>query len=141
MIDHKTVDEIMSRADIVEVISDFVTLRKAGSSYKGLCPFHNEKTPSFVVTPSKGIFHCFGCGKGGTVVTFLMEHEQMTYPEALRWLAHKYNIDIQETELTPEEIKARGERESLFIVNEWANHFFQQELHDTQEGQIGRAHV
>ena len=80
MIDHKTVDEIMSRADIVEVISDFVTLRKAGSSYKGLCPFHNEKTPSFVVTPSKGIFHCFGCGKGGTVVTFLMEHEQMTYP-------------------------------------------------------------
>lgn len=141
MIDHKTVDEIMSRADIVEVISDFVTLRKAGSSYKGLCPFHNEKTPSFVVTPSKGIFHCFGCGKGGTVVTFLMEHEQMTYPEALRWLAHKYNIDIQETELTPEEIKARGERESLFIVNEWANHFFQQELHDTQEGQsIGLAY-
>ncbi len=134
MIDSKTIDEIYNRADIVEVVSDFVSLRKAGVNYKGLCPFHNEKTPSFVVSPSKGICHCFSCGKGGNVIHFLMEHEQMTYPEALRWLAQKYNIRIEEKELSPQELEARGKRESLFIVNEWANNYFQDNLYNNDEG-------
>lgn len=134
MIDHKTVNEILSKADIVEVVSEFVTLKKAGVNYKGLCPFHNEKTPSFVVSPSKGICHCFSCGKGGNLVHFLMEHEQMTFSEALRWLAKKYNVQIQEKELTPEELLIKGERESLFIVNEWANKYFQYNLYNTSDG-------
>ena len=133
-INSKTIDEIYNRADIVEVVSEFVTLRKAGVNYKGLCPFHNEKTPSFVVSPSKGICHCFSCGKGGTAVHFLMEHEQMTYPEALRWLANKYGIRIEEKELTPEELEARGRRESLFIVNQWADEYFQDNLYNTADG-------
>ncbi len=133
-IDSKTIDEIYNRTDIVEVVSEFVTLRKAGVNYKGLCPFHNEKTPSFVVSPSKGICHCFSCGKGGTAVHFLMEHEQMTYPEALRWLANKYGIRIEEKELKPEELEARGRRESLFIVNQWADEYFQDNLYNTADG-------
>ena len=135
MIDRKTIDEIYSKADIVEVVSEFVSLHKAGVNYKGLCPFHNEKTPSFVVSPSKGICHCFSCGKGGNVVHFLMEHEQMTFPEALKWLANKYGIRIEEKELTAEEIEENGRRESLFIVNQWANQYFQDNLYNTQEGQ------
>lgn len=135
MIDKATIDKIMDAANIVDVVSEFVTLRKAGVNYKGLCPFHNEKTPSFVVSPSKGYCHCFSCGKGGNVVGFIMEHEQMTYPEALRWLAKKYNIEIHERELTDEEKRDESERESLFIVNDWALHYFQDNLFNTGQGQ------
>lgn len=125
----------MDAANIVDVVSEFVTLRKAGVNYKGLCPFHNEKTPSFVVSPSKGYCHCFSCGKGGNAVGFIMEHEQMTYPEALRWLANKYNIEIHERELTDEEKREESERESLFIVNDWALRYFQDNLFKTERGQ------
>lgn len=135
MIDKATIDRIMDAANIVDVVSEFVTLRKAGVNYKGLCPFHNEKTPSFVVSPSKGYCHCFSCGKGGNVVGFIMEHEQMTYPEALRWLAKKYNIEIHERELTDDERREENERESLFIINEWALHYFQDNLLNTEKGQ------
>ena len=135
MIDKATIDRIMDAANIVDVVSEFVTLRKAGVNYKGLCPFHNEKTPSFVVSPSKGYCHCFSCGKGGNVVGFIMEHEQMTYPEALRWLAKKYNIEIHERELTDDERREENERESLFIINEWARHYFQDNLLNTEKGQ------
>lgn len=114
----------MDAVNIVDVVSEFVHLRKAGVNYKGLCPFHDDKTPSFMVSPAKGICHCFACGKGGNAVNFVMEHEQMTYPEALRWLAAKYNIEIKEKELSDEEKKEAGERESMFIVNEWAKDYF-----------------
>ena len=125
----------MDAANIVDVVSEFVSLRKAGVNYKGLCPFHDEKTPSFVVSPSKGYCHCFSCGKGGNAVGFIMEHEQMTYPEALSWLAKKYNIEIHERELTDDEKREESERESLFIVNDWALHYFQDNLFNTQAGQ------
>ena len=103
MIDRPTVDRIMNASNIVEVISDFVSLRKAGTSYKGLCPFHDDRTPSFSVSPVKGVYKCFSCGAAGNVVKFVMEHEQMTYPEALKWLASKYHIEVHERELTTEE--------------------------------------
>lgn len=135
MIDRGTIERILSTADIVEVISGFVTLRKAGSNWKALCPFHNEKTPSFMVSPSKGIYKCFSCGKAGNVVHFLMEHEQMTYPEALRWLAKKYNIELHERELSAEDIRQNNLRESLLIVNHWACDYFQDNLYRSQEGQ------
>ena len=134
MIDRATIDRIMAAADIVDVVSEFVSLRKAGVNYKGLCPFHDEKTPSFVVSPAKGYCHCFSCGKGGNAVGFIMEHEQMTYPEALRWLARKYNIEIRERELTDDERREAGERESMFIVNEWALGYFQENLINTGNG-------
>ena len=124
MIDRATVDRIMDAAQIVDVVSDFVTLRKAGVNYKGLCPFHDDRTPSFVVSPSKGLCKCFACGKGGNAVHFIMEHEQLSYPDALRYLARKYNIEIKERELTEEEKQAQDERESMFVVNEWACQFF-----------------
>lgn len=135
MIDHQTVDKIKSAANIVDVVSEFVTLRKSGSSYKGLCPFHNEKTPSFIVSPARGTCHCFGCGKGGNAVSFIMEHEQFTYPEALRWLAKKYHIEIRERELTSKEREEQSLRESMFIVNEWAQKYFEDLLHNNPDGQ------
>ena len=134
MIDRATIDRIMAAADIVDVVSEFVSLRKAGVNYKGLCPFHDEKTPSFVVAPAKGYCHCFSCGKGGNAVGFIMEHEQMTYPEALRWLARKYNIEIEERGMTDGERREAGERESMFIVNEWARGYFQENLINTGNG-------
>lgn len=134
MIDRATVEKIMDAANIVDVVSEFVSLRRAGASYKGLCPFHDDSTPSFYVSPSRNLCKCFSCGKGGTPVGFIMEHEQMSYPEALRWLARKYNIEIQERELTNEEKLAESERESMFIVNEWAAGYFERQLHDTPEG-------
>ena len=134
MIDHATIERIKDAANIVEVVSEFVTLRKSGSNYKGLCPFHDEKTPSFYVSPARGTCHCFGCGKGGNPVGFIMEHEQMTYPEALRWLARKYHIEIKERELSDDEKREQGERESMFIVNEWAASYFQHLMHDTADG-------
>ncbi|HRR62620.1 MAG TPA: DNA primase [Paludibacteraceae bacterium] len=134
MIDQATIDRIIQAAPIQEVISEYVTLKRRGANLIGLCPFHNEKTPSFTVSPSKGIFKCFGCNKGGNVVHFIMEHEQMTYYEALKFLAKKYNIEVQEKELTPEEIEAHNERESLLLVNDFANKYFMNILHHHNEG-------
>ncbi len=134
MIDRATIDRIMDAANIVDVVSEFVTLRKSGANYKGLCPFHNERTPSFYVSPSKGYCKCFSCGKGGNPVGFIMEHEQMTYPEALRWLANKYGIDIKEKELSEEEKKEQNDRESMFLVNEWAADYFEDVLHHDPDG-------
>lgn len=134
MIDRATVERIKDAANIVEVVSEFVTLRRSGANYKGLCPFHNEKTPSFYVSPARGTCHCFGCGKGGTPIGFIMEHEQMTYPEALRWLAQKYHIEIHEREQTDEEKREQSERESMFIVNEWVANYFSSLLYDDPDG-------
>ena len=134
MIDRATVERIKEAANIVDVVSEFVTLRKSGANYKGLCPFHNEKTPSFYVSPARGTCHCFGCGKGGSPITFIMEHEQMTYPEALRWLANKYHIEIHERELTNQEREEQSQRESMFIVNEWAASYFEDLLHNPADG-------
>ena len=139
MIDRATIDKIMDATNIVDVVGEFVTLRKAGVNYKGLCPFHDDTTPSFMVSPSKQICKCFACGEGGTAINFLMKHEQITYPEALRWLAKKYNIEIQEKELTDEERKEQSDRESMFIVNEWAKNYFQDMLKNDPDGiAIGR---
>ena len=134
MIDRATIDKIMDATNIVDVVSEFVTLRKAGVNYKGLCPFHDDTTPSFMVSPSKQICKCFACGEGGTAINFLMKHEQITYPEALRWLAKKYNIEIQEKELTDEEKQQQSDRESMFIVNEWARNYFQDILKNDPDG-------
>ena len=134
MIDRQTIDKIMDAVNIVDVVGEFVNLRKAGVNYKGLCPFHDDKTPSFMVSPSKNICHCFACGEGGNAVNFLMKHEQITYPEALRWLAKKYNIEIHEKELTDEEKQQQSERESMFIVNEWAMNYFQDILKNDPDG-------
>lgn len=141
MIDQATIDRIMDAAQIYDVVSDFVTLRKRGVNYVGLCPFHDDKTPSFYVSPAKGLCKCFACGKGGNAVHFIMEHEQLTYPEALRFLAKKYGIEIKERELTGEEKAAQSERESLFVVNQWANDYFRRTLRQTEEGRnIGMAY-
>lgn len=134
MISRETIDRIMQTANIVEVISEFMTLRRSGSGYKGLCPFHNEKTPSFTVSPARGTFHCFGCGKHGTVVGFIMEHEQMTYPEALQWLANRYHIPIEEHELTDEERREASERESIYVVSEWAARWMHRQLLESEDG-------
>ena len=141
MIDQATIDRILDAAQIVEVVSDFVTLRKRGVNYVGLCPFHNEKTPSFSVSPSKGLCKCFSCGKGGNAVHFIMEHEQMSYPEALRYLAKKYNVEIKERELTNEEKEVQSNRESMFIVNNFARDYFQNILKNHVDGRsIGLAY-
>ena len=134
MIDRATVDKILDAAQIVDVVSEFVTLKKSGVNYKGLCPFHDDRNPSFMVSPSKNICHCFVCGKGGSPAGFLMEHEQITYPEALRWLARKYNIEVQEKELTDDERREQNERESMFIVNEWARDWFHDTLKNDPDG-------
>lgn len=141
MIDQPTIDRILDAAQIADVVSEFVTLRKRGVNLVGLCPFHDDKTPSFYVSPAKGLCKCFACGKGGNAVHFIMEHEQMTYPEALRWLAKKYNIEIKERELTDEEKQVQNVRESLFIVNEFARDYFQQTLYNHIDGKsIGMAY-
>ena len=139
MIDRATVDKIMDATNIVDVVGEFVNLRKAGVNYKGLCPFHDDKTPSFMVSPARQICKCFACGEGGNAVNFLMKHEQITYPEALRWLAKKYNIEIQERELTDDEKREQSERESMFVVNEWACQYFHEILKNDVDGQaIGK---
>ena len=124
----------MNASNIVEVVSDFVSLRKTGTSYKGLCPFHDDRTPSFSVSPVKGVYKCFSCGAAGNAVKFIMEHEQMTYPEALKWLANKYHIEVHERELTNEEKQQENERESMFLVNEWAAKYFNDILHNDDDG-------
>ncbi|MBQ8050256.1 MAG: DNA primase [Bacteroidaceae bacterium] len=141
MIDRATVNKIMDAANIVDVVSDFVTLKRAGANLKGLCPFHDDRTPSFMVSPAKNYCKCFACGKGGNPVGFIMEHEQITYPEALRYLAKKYGITIEEREMTKEEVQRQDDRESMFIVNEWANKWFQHQLNETPDGRaIGLAY-
>ena len=134
MIDRATIDKILDAAQILDVVSEFVTLKKRGTSYVGLCPFHDDKTPSFHVSPAKGVCKCFACGKGGSAVHFIMEHEQMTYPEALKWLAKKYHIEVKERELSNEEKEAQSVRESLFVVNEFARDYFQNILYNHIDG-------
>lgn len=141
MIDQGTIDRILDAAQITDVVSDFVTLRKRGVNYVGLCPFHDDKTPSFYVSPAKGLCKCFSCGKGGNAVHFIMEHEQMSYPEALKFLAKKYGIEIKERELSNEEKIAQSERESLFVVNNFALEYFQHILRNHVDGRsIGMAY-
>lgn len=135
MIDRATVDLILDTADIVDVVSDFVTLRKRGVNYVGLCPFHNDRTPSFYVSKSKGICKCFSCGEGGSALNFIMKHEQMNYHDALIYLANKYHIEVKERELTDKEKEAQTAREAMFMLNEWACSFFEDQLHNTTEGQ------
>ena len=134
MIDQLTIDRINEAAHIEDVVGDYVTLRKRGVNLLGLCPFHNEKTPSFTVSPAKGIFKCFGCGKGGNSVHFIMEHEQLSYVEALKYLARKYHIEVVEKEMTPEEEAARNDRESMLLVNEYAQKYFTNILHNHIDG-------
>lgn len=141
MIDRLTVDKILDAANIVDVVSDFVTLKRAGANLKGLCPFHDDRTPSFIVSPAKNLCKCFACGEGGSPVHFIMKHEQMSYPEALRYLAKKYGIEVQEKELTSEEMQSRNDRDSMFIVNEWARDWFENQLYNTPDGRaIGLAY-
>ncbi|MDR1811113.1 MAG: DNA primase, partial [Prevotella sp.] len=141
MIDQYTIARIMDAAQIVDVVSDFVTLKKKGVNMVGLCPFHSDKTPSFYVSPVKNICKCFSCGEGGTAVHFIMKHEQLSYVDALKYLAKKYNIEVQERELTNEEIAADKERESLFILNEYARTYFQNVLYNHIEGKtVGLAY-
>ena len=134
MIPHHTVEQILDTAHIEDVVQEFVSLKKRGVNYIGLCPFHNEKTPSFTVSPSKGIFKCFGCGKGGNAVNFIMEHESLSYPEALRYLARKYHIEIEEKELTAEDIERQNERESMLVLSSYAARVFEDNLFNTEEG-------
>ncbi len=142
MIERETIERIMAAADIVDVVKEFVTLRRSGANYKGLCPFHEERTPSFVVSPSKQLCKCFSCGKGGNVVHFIMEHEQLTYPEALRWLGRRYGIEVAEREQTDEERQAESLRESMLALNEWAGRYFAQTLSTTADGlAVGMAYL
>ncbi len=134
MIDRETVDRIYAAANIVDIIGDYVTLKRKGVNYQACCPFHNEKTPSFVVSPSKGVYKCFGCGKGGNAVTFLMEHENIAYPEALKMVAKRYGIEVKEKELTPEEARRNDDRESMFALNGWAADYFARYLLHESEG-------
>ena len=133
-ISDQTVDEVKARIDIVDVIGDFVNLKKSGQNFKGLSPFTNEKTPSFFVSPSKGIYKCFGCGQGGNSINFVMEHEKYSYPEALRYVAKKYSIDIEEDELTDEEVQQQSERERQFLVLNYAKDYYVNNLLETDEG-------
>ena len=134
MIDKATVAQILDTANIVEVVSDFVSLKRRGSGYVGLCPFHNEKTPSFSVSPARNYCHCFSCGKGGSPVGFMMEVEQMSYAEALKYLAQKYHIEVHERELTDKEREEQTERESMLVINEAANKHFEDNLYNTPDG-------
>jgi len=134
MIDRQTVDRILDAAEIVDVIQEFVPFKKRGVNYLGLCPFHNEKTPSFTVSPSKEIFKCFGCGKAGNAVNFIMEHEHLNYPDALKYLARKYHIEIVEKELTSEDIEKQNERESLLVLSAYAARHFSENLFHSDEG-------
>src|SRR6188508_2322604 len=135
MIPQETIQQIQNRIDIVEIVGGFVRLKRRGTNYLGLCPFHNEKTPSFTVSPSKEIFKCFGCGKSGNTISFIMEHEKLAYVEALRWLAARYNIEVEETESTPEQKLQQHTSESLYIINQFAQKFYAEQLLQTEAGQ------
>jgi DNA primase len=135
VISQNTIQQILSRIDVLDIVGSFVKLKKRGSNYLGLCPFHNEKTPSFTVSPSKEIFKCFGCGKSGNSISFIMEHEKLSYVEALRWLANKYKIDVEETEASPEKKQQYQVSESLYIINQFAQQFYTEQLWETEVGQ------
>jgi DNA primase len=135
VISQDTIQQILNRSDIIEVIGGFVKLKKRGANYLGLCPFHNEKSPSFTVSSSKEIYKCFGCGRSGNTVSFLMEHEKYSYVDALRWLAAKYNVEIEETYSSPEQLQVKQTADSLYIINNFAQQFFSRQLFETEEGQ------
>ena len=142
MISQQTIQQILSRIDIIEIVGSFVKLKKRGTNYLGLCPFHNEKTPSFTVSPAKEIYKCFGCGRSGNTISFLMEHEKYSYVEALRWLAARYNVEIEEKELSPEARQQQQVADSLYIINTFAQKFFADTLFNTEEGQdIGLSYL
>src|SRR5580698_9263843 len=142
MIAQQTIQQILSRIDIIEIVGGFVKLKKRGANYLGLCPFHNEKSPSFTVSPAKEIYKCFGCGRSGNSISFLMEHEKYTYVEALRWLAQKYNVEIEEKESTPEQKLQQQAAESLYAINNFAQKYFSDILLNTDEGQdIGLSYL
>ena len=134
MIDRPTIDRVLAATDIVDVVRQFVPLRKAGVNFKGLCPFHDDKTPSFFVSPSRQVCKCFACGQGGDAVGFLMKHEQLTYPEAIKWLGKKYGIEVHDKELSDEEKAVQSDRESMFVLNEWARNWFSDNLHNDSDG-------
>lgn len=134
MISQTSIQQILSRIDIIDIVGSFIKLKKRGTNYLGLCPFHNEKTPSFTVSPAKEIYKCFGCGRSGNSISFLMEHEKYSYVEALRWLAHRYNVEVEETEVSPEVLQQRQAADSLYIINNFAQQFFTQTLMETEEG-------
>ena len=134
MISPNSIEQIKNRIDIIDVVGDYIKLKKRGANYLGNCPFHNEKSPSFTVSPSKEIYKCFGCGKSGNAITFLMEHDKLSYVEALRWLAKRYNIDIEETEQTPEQKQFQQTGDSLYAINNFAAKFFETQLWDTNDG-------
>ena len=135
MITPQTIEQIKSRIDIIDVVGEYVKLKKRGANYLGLCPFHNEKTPSFTVSPAKELYKCFGCGKSGNTITFLMEHDKMSYVEALKWLATRYNVEVEETESTPEQKQLQQAADSLYIINNFAQKFFDEKLFESEEGQ------
>jgi DNA primase len=142
MIDPSTIERIIDTAEITDVVQDFITLKKRGVNYIGLCPFHNEKTPSFTVSPSKGIFKCFGCGKGGNAVNFVMEHEHISWKEALKYLARKYGIEIIEKETSDEDKEKQDERESMLLVTGFAQKFYTNNLNNSDEGlAVGMAYM
>lgn len=132
MISQNTIQQILNRIDIIDIVGSFVKLKKRGTNYLGLCPFHNEKSPSFTVSPSKEIYKCFGCGRSGNSIGFLMEHEKYSYVEALRWLAQKYNVEIEETETSPEHKIQQQTADSLYIINQFAQQFFSNYLFNTE---------
>ncbi|MFI3295096.1 MAG: DNA primase [Rikenellaceae bacterium] len=141
MIDKETVERIFAEADIVDVVSDFVQLKRKGTNYTACCPFHNEKTPSFIVSPAKGLYKCFGCGEGGSAVKFVMTHEKLSFVDALKWLAKKYNIPIREKTLTPQEIQANDDRESMMVLNSWAEKYFREQLNTPSGQNIAKAYL
>ena len=142
MITQQTIQQIVSRIDVVEVVGEFVKLKKRGANYMGLCPFHNEKSPSFTVSPAKEIYKCFGCGKSGNSISFLMEHEKLSYADALRWLARKYNVEVEETQVSPEYQLQQQTADSLFIINKFAREFFEDQLFNTDDGRdIGLSYL
>src|SRR5882672_347823 len=142
MISPQTIQQILSRIDIIEIVGGFVRLKKRGVNYLGLCPFHNEKSPSFTVSPAKEIYKCFGCGRSGNTISFLMEHEKYSYVEALRWLANKYGIEIEETHQSDEQKQQQQSADSLYIINSFAQQFFSRILFETEEGQdIGLSYL
>jgi DNA primase len=142
LISPQTIQQIQSRIDIIDIIGSFIKLKKRGTNYLGLCPFHNEKTPSFTVSPAKEIYKCFGCGRSGNSISFLMDHEKYSYVEALRWLAARYNVEIEEKEVSPEVRQQQQMADSLYILNNFAQQYFTRTLFDTDEGQdIGLSYL
>src|SRR5258708_13806546 len=142
MISPQTIEQITNRIDIIDVVSEFVKLKKRGANYLGLCPLHNEKTPSFTVSPSKEIYKCFGCGRSGNSISFIMEHEKYSYVETIKWLANKYGIEIEETFATDEQRQQILAADSLYIINSFAQQFFTRQLFETEEGQdIGLSYL